>query len=166
MTGKKFNMDNKLFLSFILNSSKYAIDISYVIEIKSFDELNLLPLSGPPYVKGCVIFRDKITPIIDLEVIYQQKGVSFLSRDSIIFVLVEEEYIGIITKGIPNIIELSEDNISFDKLDNSLEEKGIKAIGIYYDEPYYIIDLAKLLLNNEVGAYRGENGTDKSIDYR
>jgi len=156
MAGQNFNMSNKIFLSFFLDSWKYAIDASCVQEIKNLQDFDIISMPAPPFIKGCIQFRGKITPIIDLELIYHQKGKSYLSRDTIIFVQVNQEYAGIITKGLPNLIELSEKDISSENMDESMKNKCIQAIGTSYNEPYYILDLNKLLLEQDIYLYHHE----------
>lgn len=149
-------MSIKTFLNFSLNGEKYAIDASCVQEIKAINEIEINPIQAPDFIKGCTNFRQRITPIIDLEELYHKKGKSFLSQDSIVFIQIDQEYTGLIIKGLPNVIEFSENNISFE-VNESLQKKCIQAIGTYYNVSYFILNLHQLLLENSLKYYRGEN---------
>lgn len=60
------NSDNTIqYLSFVLGTEEYGVDILRVQEIRSWEPVSRVP-NVPPYEKGVVNLRGAIVPIIDL----------------------------------------------------------------------------------------------------
>ena len=55
----------KQFLTFIMAVEEYGVDILTVQEIRSWEEITVLP-NAPDFVKGVINLRGTIVPIIDL----------------------------------------------------------------------------------------------------
>ncbi|KPZ54960.1 chemotaxis protein CheW [Pseudoalteromonas sp. S3776] len=55
----------KQFLTFIMADEEYGVDILTVQEIRSWEEITVLP-NAPDFVKGVINLRGTIVPIIDL----------------------------------------------------------------------------------------------------
>ena len=55
----------KQFLTFIMAGEEYGVDILTVQEIRSWEEITVLP-NAPDFVKGVINLRGTIVPIIDL----------------------------------------------------------------------------------------------------
>ncbi len=58
-------IDNKQYLTFIMDNEEFGIDIKSVMEIRQWEEPTPLP-NVPEYVKGIIILRGAIIPVIDL----------------------------------------------------------------------------------------------------
>ena len=54
----------KQFLTFIMAGEEYGVDILTVQEIRSWEEITVLP-NAPDFVKGVINLRGTIVPIID-----------------------------------------------------------------------------------------------------
>lgn len=59
------NANSDQYLTFILNSEEYGVDILRVQEIKGWDGATPIP-NTPDYVRGVINLRGTIVPIIDL----------------------------------------------------------------------------------------------------
>ena len=63
--NSQVSADTEQYLTFILNSEEYGVDILRVQEIKGWDSATPIP-NTPNYVRGVINLRGTIVPIIDL----------------------------------------------------------------------------------------------------
>jgi purine-binding chemotaxis protein CheW len=65
LEGIDFITNGDQYLTFLLDTEQYAVDILCVEEIRSWESPTLIP-NSPEYVKGVINMRGVIVPIIDL----------------------------------------------------------------------------------------------------
>lgn len=78
------------FLTFVLDSEEYAIDILQVQEIKSWSPVTRVPKS-PAYLLGVINLRGSIVPIINLRQRFGLADSQFTSKTAVVIVRTEHE---------------------------------------------------------------------------
>lgn len=73
------------FLTFVLDSEEYAIDILKVQEIKSWGEVTKVPRS-PAYMLGVINLRGAIVPVVDLRLRFGLARAEITSKTAVIIV--------------------------------------------------------------------------------
>ncbi|MFT7566222.1 MAG: purine-binding chemotaxis protein CheW, partial [Pseudoalteromonas distincta] len=80
----------KQFLTFIMADEEYGVDILTVQEIRSWEEITVLP-NAPEFVKGVINLRGTIVPIIDLRLRFGLPSVDYGPLTVVIVVKIEFE---------------------------------------------------------------------------
>ena len=80
----------KQFLTFIMAGEEYGVDILTVQEIRSWEEITVLP-NAPEFVKGVINLRGTIVPIIDLRLRFGLPSAVYGPLPVVIVVQVEFE---------------------------------------------------------------------------
>jgi len=88
LEGIDFITNGEQYLTFILDSEQYAIDILCVEEIRSWEQPTKIP-NSPDYVKGVINMRGIIVPIIDLRLKFAIGQATYLETTVVIVLTVE-----------------------------------------------------------------------------
>ena len=88
LEGIDFITNGEQYLTFILDSEQYAIDILCVEEIRSWEQPTKIP-NSPDYVKGVINMRGIIVPIIDLRLKFGIGQATYLETTVVIVLTVE-----------------------------------------------------------------------------
>ena len=78
------DQDVKQFLTFFMAEEEYGVDILTVQEIRSWEEITVIP-NSPDFVKGVINLRGTIVPIIDLRLRF---GISAIEYGPLTVVIV------------------------------------------------------------------------------
>lgn len=89
---------NGQYLTFVLGSEEYAIDILRVQEIRGWEPVSRVP-NVPAYEKGVINLRGAIVPIIDLRERFEVGRVDY-SPTTVVIVLHSRQLSGIKTIGV------------------------------------------------------------------
>jgi purine-binding chemotaxis protein CheW len=91
------------FCSFTIGDKKLTIPIEAVREIIDLSET--LPLPGSPeHIKGLVHLRGEVLPVVDMAKIYNTRY-DIDSEKKLIIADINEEYIALMTDGMPDLLE-------------------------------------------------------------
>ncbi len=112
--GIDFITDGEQYLTFILGSEQYGVDILCVEEIRSWEKPTRIP-NSPDYVKGVINMRGIIVPIIDL----RQKfsiGKPYYGATTVVIVLttsceLKKRTIGFVVDGVSDVLNADESDI-------------------------------------------------------
>lgn len=102
------------YLTFLLNSEEYGIEILKVQEIKGWGPLTPLP-NSPEHVLGVINLRGAIVPIIDLRIRLELATAEFTSTTAVIIVEVDFEgkmrTMGLVVDSVSDVYQLLPENI-------------------------------------------------------
>lgn len=102
------------FLTFVLDSEEYAIDILRVQEIKSWSLVTKIPKS-PAYVLGVINLRGSIVPIIDLRGRFGLPTAEITNKTAVIIVRTEvngsERVMGLVVDRVSEVYHFKETDI-------------------------------------------------------
>jgi purine-binding chemotaxis protein CheW len=76
------------YLTFLIGKEEFGVGVLKVREIMGMQDITALPLT-PPYLKGVINLRGKITPVVDLRLKFGMPGIESTERTCIIVVQIK-----------------------------------------------------------------------------
>ncbi|MDD2483746.1 MAG: chemotaxis protein CheW [Eubacteriales bacterium] len=138
------------FLTFLLDSEIFGIEIKYVTEIIGLQEITKVP-EVPNYVKGIINLRGKIIPLIDVRLKFGKESIPYDDRTCIIVIDVNGVSIGLIVDNVDEVMTIDDSNISAPPENKTgFENRYIKGIGKANNQVQLLLDSEKLLRSNEM----------------
>ena len=133
------------YLTFLVGDVAYGIEISYVVEIISVQEITLVPHTHA-YVKGITNLRGTVVPVIDMGLRFGQGEVMYTDKTCIIVLSLDEMSVGILVDGVQDVTDIDDENIQEPPktTGNSLKNHFIKAVGLSDDEVKQLIDVYRV----------------------
>ncbi|KTD98636.1 MULTISPECIES: chemotaxis protein CheW [unclassified Pseudoalteromonas] len=139
----------KQFLTFIMADEEYGVDILTVQEIRSWEEITVLP-NAPEFVKGVINLRGTIVPIIDLRLRFGLPSIEYGPLTVVIVVKIEFEQdskiIGITVDAVSEVYSIAEQDAkavpSISETNNDDYVAGLVNVG---EKMVALIDLQKTM---------------------
>ena len=130
------------YLTFLVGDVGYGIEISYVVEIISVQEITLVPHTHP-YVKGIINLRGTVVPVIDMGMRFGQGEVIYTDKTCIIVLSMDDMSVGILVDGVQDVSDIEDDNIQDPPQTTSsmFNNNFIKAVGLSAGEIKQLIDV-------------------------
>jgi purine-binding chemotaxis protein CheW len=137
------------YLTFLVADVGYGIEISYVVEIISVQEITMVPHTHE-YVKGIINLRGTVVPVVDMGLRFGQGEIPHAEKTCIIVLSMDDLSVGIIVDGVQDVSHIQDDAIHDPPkvTGSSLKNYFIKAVGVVGEEVKQIIDVHKVF---EVG---------------
>lgn len=95
---------------FQVDKEEYGIPIQFVVSIEKLEGVTPIP-HLPEYVKGMMVVRGELVPVIDLERIFYHRQLEQTESSRLIVLKTEELTIGIMVKDAKEIIDISAEKI-------------------------------------------------------
>jgi purine-binding chemotaxis protein CheW len=134
-----------MYLSFHIGDERYALPISYVIEIIGVQTITEIP-NQPLHIKGVINLRGKIIPVVDVRHRFGMEPKAYGDRTCIIVVDLQEVSIGMIVDEVAEVIDIPEDTVSSPpKTNKGSKSKFIRGITKREGVVTIIVNVAKLL---------------------
>ena len=83
------------YLTFLVGDVGYGIEISYVVEIISVQEITMVPHTHD-YVKGIINLRGTVVPVVDMGLRFGQGEIPHTEKTCIIVLSMDDLSVGII----------------------------------------------------------------------
>jgi len=130
------------YLTFLVGDVGYGIEISYVVEIISVQEITLVPHTHN-YVKGIINLRGTVVPVIDMGMRFGQGEIVYTEKTCIIVLSMDEMSVGILVDGVQDVSNIDDENIQDPpKTTGSVVKNNfIKAVGLSQGEVKQLIDV-------------------------
>ena len=130
------------YLTFCVGDVDYGIEISYVVEIISVQEITLVPHTHS-YVKGIINLRGTVVPVIDMGMRFGQGEVVYTEKTCIIVLSMDDMSVGILVDGVQDVSNIDDENIQDPPQTTSSASKShfIKAVGLSAGEIKQLIDV-------------------------
>ncbi|MCL2125439.1 MAG: chemotaxis protein CheW [Oscillospiraceae bacterium] len=133
------------YLTFLVGDIGYGIEISYVVEIISAQEVTLVPHTHA-YVKGIINLRGTVVPVIDMGMRFGQGEVVYTDKTCIIVLSLDDMSVGILVDGVQDVSDI--DDVTTQEppkiTGNNIKNFFIKAIGVAGGEVKQLIDVYKV----------------------
>lgn len=114
LEGIDFITSGKQFMTFMLNSEQYAVDILCVEEIRSWEQPTKIP-NAPSYIKGVINMRGIIVPIVDLRLKFSIGEANYKETTVVIVLTVETiektRTIGFVVDAVSDVLNIEEHDI-------------------------------------------------------
>ena len=142
-------LENK-YLEVLIEKTKYGIDISSVVEILRYREINYVH-GQPDYIEGSIIFRDKAIPVFNLRKRFSLQVKEIDDNTCIIALDVQGKNVGFIVDSVANIVEIKPNEITeIEDFNVSISNQFILGISTSEDQ-VVILDSQKILSYREIG---------------
>jgi len=130
------------YLTFLVGDVSYGIEISYIKEIISVQEITLVPHTHA-YVKGIINLRGTVVPVIDMGMRFGGMEVVYTEQTCIIVLSMDEMIVGILVDGVQDVLNIDDENIQDPPktTGNSIKNDFIKAVGVSGGEVRQLIDV-------------------------
>ena len=130
------------YLTFLVGDVGYGIEISYVVEIISVQDITLVPHTHA-YVKGIINLRGTVVPVIDMGMRFGGTEVIYTDQTCIIVLSMDDMSVGILVDGVQDVTDIEDSNIQDPPTTtgNSIRNHFIKAVGVSAGEVKQLIDV-------------------------
>ena len=91
------------YLSFNIGESLYGIELQYIIEIVSMEQITVVP-SLPRYILGIMNLRGKVVPVIDIRLKLNQEPRPFDEKTCINITQIDEMQVGLIVDSVAEVL--------------------------------------------------------------
>ncbi len=148
---KKGTTEGK-FLTFILGSEVYGIEILKVREIIKLMDITTVPRT-PDYLKGVINLRGKVIPIVDLRLKFTMPEIEHTQETCIIVVEVSQTSIGIIVDSVSEVSNIKSGEIEdAPHLGQDIDTNFILGLGKTKERIVILLDIALVLSSEELAA--------------
>jgi len=130
------------YLTFLVGDVGYGIEISYVVEIISVQDITLVPHTHA-YVKGIINLRGTVVPVIDMGMRFGGEEVVYTDQTCIIVLSMDDMSVGILVDGVQDVTDIEDENIQDPPTTtgNAIKNHFIKAVGISAGDVKQLIDV-------------------------
>lgn len=148
------NMTNK-YLTFVLATEEYAVDILRVQEIKGWNKITTIP-NTPHYICGVINLRGTIVPIIDLRMRFNLERLEYGPMTVVVVVKViasksKERTMGIVVDAVSDVYDVSEIDIKPPPdFGSFICTEFIKGLTTVDNKMVIVLDIDRLLNSNEL----------------
>jgi purine-binding chemotaxis protein CheW len=102
------------YLTFMIGKEEFGVGVLKVREIMGIQDITAVPQT-PPYLKGVINLRGKVTPVIDLRLKFGLPGIDYTQRTCIIVVQVKSGstllLMGIVVDEVSEVITMAPGDI-------------------------------------------------------
>ena len=130
------------YLTFLVEDVGYGIEISYVVEIISVQDITLVPHTHA-YVKGIINLRGTVVPVIDMGMRFGGAEVVYTEQTCIIVLSMDDMSVGILVDGVQDVTDIEDSNIQDPPktTGNAVKNHFIKAVGVSGGDVKQLIDV-------------------------
>ena len=130
------------YLTFLVGDVGYGIEISYVVEIISVQDITLVPHTHA-YVKGIINLRGTVVPVIDMGMRFGGEEVVYTDQTCIIVLSMDDMSVGILVDGVQDVTDIEDSNIQDPPTTtgNAIKNNFIKAVGVSAGDVKQLIDV-------------------------
>jgi purine-binding chemotaxis protein CheW len=143
------------YLTFLLASEEYAVDILRVQEIKGWNKATVIP-NTPGYICGVINLRGIIVPIIDLRLRFKLERLEYGPMTVVVVVKVlssgnRERIMGIVVDAVSDVYDITGDDIkSPPDFGSAISIEFIKGLVTVDDKMVIVLDIDRLLNSEEL----------------
>jgi len=141
--------DTDQYLTFIMSTEEYGVDILCVQEIRGWDSATPLP-NTPPHIKGVINLRGTIVPIIDLRRCFGMESIQYTSETVVIVLMVNVEgkdrVMGIVVDAVSDVYSINEKSMKdAPDLGESVNTSFVKGLVSVNEKMVILLNIDELL---------------------
>jgi purine-binding chemotaxis protein CheW len=138
------------YLTFVLGSEEYGIEILKVQEIRSYEAVTKIA-NTPDFIKGVINLRGSIVPIIDLRMRFNLSDAVYNEFTVVIILNFNHRITGIVVDGVSDVLDLTDAQISpIPELVSSIDTKYLLGLGSIDERMLILIDIERLMTSQEM----------------
>ena len=154
--GMEEDTQKDRYLTFMIGSENYGIEVRYVTEITGIQAITDIP-ELPEYIKGIMNPRGQIIPVMDVRLRFRKEPKEYTDRTCTVVVDISGMPIGLIVDGVSEVITIPEQDVVEPPQANiSVSNRYIKNIGKIGNNVTLLLDCEKLLNNDDIDNLKGE----------
>ncbi|MDP3744952.1 MAG: chemotaxis protein CheW [Methylotenera sp.] len=138
------------YLTFLLGSEEYGLEILKVQEIRGYDAVTQIA-NTPDFIKGVVNLRGKIVPIVDMRIKFNLGKVDYDEFTVVIILSLNQRVIGIVVDGVSDVMALNEEQIrDVPSLVTSIDTKYIVGLATVEEKMLILVDIEQLMSSGDM----------------
>ncbi len=138
------------FLTFVLGSEEYGIEILRVREIMGLLDITTVPQT-PDYMKGVINLRGKVIPVIDLRLKFSMPEEEHTQETCIIVAEVNKTSIGIIVDSVSEVLDIKSGEIEeTPSFGQGIDTDFIMGMGKTKEKIIILLDIERVLSSEEL----------------
>ncbi len=138
------------YLTFVLGTEEYGLEILKVQEIRGYDAVTQIA-NTPDFIKGVVNLRGKIVPIVDLRIKFHLGKVEYDEFTVVIILNLGGRVVGIVVDGVSDVMALKDDQIrDVPSLVTSIDTKYIVGLATVETQMLILVDIEQLMSSQEM----------------
>lgn len=154
MNGIENNSTTNKYLTFVLATEEYAVDILRVQEIKGWSKVTPIP-NTPDYIRGVINLRGTIVPIIDLRLRFSLDRLDYGQMTVVVVVKVvsgsRERIMGIVVDAVSDVYDVAENEIKPPPdFGSVISMEFIRGLATVNEKMVIILDIDRLLNSGEL----------------
>ncbi len=143
------DLDGK-YLTFVLGSEEYGLEILKVREIIGVMEITTVPQT-PVFIKGVINLRGKVIPVIDLRLKFGMPEAEPTEETCIIVVDIMGSLMGILVDTVSEVLDINANQIEpAPAFGGSIDTNFILGMGKVKDRVEILLDINKVLSTEEL----------------
>lgn len=142
------------YLTFVLGSEQYGIDIACVTEIIGIQAITEVP-QLPEFIRGIMNLRGKIIPVMDVRLRFKKPFREYNDRTCIIVVDIKDLSLGLIVDGVVEVISIADESVVPPPDVKQGISRYIRGIGKVGDEVKLLLNCDELLSYEEAEGLLG-----------
>ena len=147
---KEISIHEGKYLTFVLGSEEYGIEIIKVREIIGIMDITTVPQT-PEYMKGVINLRGKVIPIIDLRLKFSMQEEEHTKETCVVVVEVNHLQIGIIVDSVSEVQNINGSEIEDSpELGQGIDTNFIMGMGKVKEKIIILLDIEKVLSSEEL----------------
>ncbi|HVI58841.1 MAG TPA: chemotaxis protein CheW [Luteimonas sp.] len=139
------------FLTFVLGSEEYGVDILKVQEIRSYEGVTRLP-DAPDYVKGVINLRGTIVPVVDMRLKFRLEKADYSALTVMIVLSVGGRVVGMVVDSVSDVVRLGGEQVrAVPELGATIDRQFLTGIGTLEERMLILLDIERLMTSTEMG---------------
>lgn len=138
------------YLTFVLGSEEYGIEILKVQEIRGYDTVTRIA-NTPEFIKGVINLRGAIVPIVDLRVRFNLGKAEYDQFTVVIILNLSGRVVGIVVDGVSDVITLQASQVRpVPDLVASIDTQYLIGLGTVDDRMLILVDIERLMSGQDM----------------
>jgi purine-binding chemotaxis protein CheW len=138
------------YLTFVLGTEQYGLEILKVQEIRGYDSVTKIA-NTPAFIKGVINLRGKIVPIVDLRVKFNIGAAEYNEFTVVIILNLSGRVVGIVVDGVSDVMALNEAQIrDVPDLVTSIDTQYIVGLATVEQQMLILVDIEQLMTSEEM----------------
>jgi len=147
------SLESQEFLTFVLGSEIYGIDILKVQEIRGYDSVTSIA-NTPEFIKGVINLRGHIVPIVDLRIKLHLERIAYDEFTVVIILNMSDRIVGIVVDGVSDVLHLGANEIRpVPDIVSGIDTRYIIGLASIEDRMLILVDIEQLMDSHEMALF-------------
>ena len=147
------SLESQEFLTFVLGSEIYGIDILKVQEIRGYDSVTRIA-NTPEFIKGVINLRGHIVPIVDLRIKFHLERIAYDEFTVVIILNMSDRIVGIVVDGVSDVLHLGVNEIRpVPDIVSGIDTRYIIGLASIEDRMLILVDIEQLMDSHEMALF-------------